>query len=130
MSSSDVQVEASKDVWFRLSVPNVDKHEEQQSLPLIVYFHGGRFTSLSPDLKACFLAGDNTDRNIAHHITVRALNFVTDCETLNLAGQLSLQPFFCGEERTELELRLRKATMLTLEGTDRMWRTFCRTDLT
>nr|GMD93482.1 probable carboxylesterase 18 [Ipomoea batatas] len=52
MSSSDVQVEASKDVWFRLFVPEVDKHEEQQSLPLIVYFHGGDFTSLSPDLKA------------------------------------------------------------------------------
>nr|GLL35591.1 probable carboxylesterase 18 [Ipomoea trifida] len=52
MSSSDVQVEASKDVWFRLFVPDVDKHEEQQSLPLIVYVHGGGFTSLSPDLKA------------------------------------------------------------------------------
>nr|GLL42462.1 probable carboxylesterase 18 [Ipomoea trifida] len=93
----------------------------------------------------CFLAGDNTGENIAHHTTVRALNFVTDCETLNLAGQLSLQSFcetlnlagqqslrsfFCSEERTELELRLRKATMLTLEGTDRMWKTFCWADLT
>nr|GMD26160.1 probable carboxylesterase 18 [Ipomoea batatas] len=182
VSSSDVQVEASRDVWFRLFVPDVNK-EEQQSLRLIVYFHGGGFTSLSPDLKAfhnlccrfaatvpaivasvnyrlapehrypcayddcfdalnfidaqnyavfppntdfnrCFLAGDSAGGNIAHHITVRALNSATDFQTLNLAGQLSLQPFFGGEDRTESELRLRKATMLTLEDTDRMWRTF------
>ncbi|XP_031123429.1 probable carboxylesterase 18 [Ipomoea triloba] len=186
VSSSDVQVEASRDVWFRLFVPNVDKNaseEEQKSLPLIVYFHGGGFTSLSPDLKAyhnlccrfaaavpaivasvnyrlapenrypcayddcfdalkfidaqnyavfprntdftrSFLAGDSAGGNIAHHITVRALNSATDFQTLNLAGHLSLQPFFGGEDRTESELRLRKATMLTLEDTDRMWRTF------
>nr|GMD21606.1 probable carboxylesterase 18 [Ipomoea batatas] len=182
VSSSSVQVEASRDVWFHLFVPDVNK-EEQQSLPLIVYFHGGRFTSLSPDLKAfhnlccrfaaaaaaivasvnyrlapehrypcayddcfdalkfidaqnyavfppntdfnrCFLAGDSAGGNIAHHITVRALNSATDFQTLNLAGHLSLQPFFGGEDRTESELRLRKATMLTLEDTDRMWRTF------
>ncbi|XP_019155571.1 PREDICTED: probable carboxylesterase 18 [Ipomoea nil] len=184
VSSSDVQVEASRDVWFRLFVPVVDKdEEEQQSLPLIVYFHGGGFISLSPDFKyfhnlccrfaatvpavvasvnyrlapehrypcayddcfdalkfidaknyavfppitdftRCFLAGDSAGGNIAHHITVRALNSVTDFERLNLAGQLSLQPFFGGEERTESELRLRKAPVLTLEDTDRMWRTF------
>ncbi|KAG6516602.1 hypothetical protein ZIOFF_027071 [Zingiber officinale] len=35
-----------------------------------------------------------------------------------------IQPFFGGEERTEAELRLTKAPMVSVERTDWMWRAF------
>ncbi|WOL04107.1 putative carboxylesterase 18 [Canna indica] len=35
-----------------------------------------------------------------------------------------IQPFFCGEERTEAEVRLPNAPIVSVERTDWMWRAF------
>lgn len=49
VSFTDVPVEPSRNIWFRLFVPSVDQFNSP--LPLVVYFHGGGFDSLGPDLK-------------------------------------------------------------------------------
>lgn len=48
VSSSDISVDPSRGLWFRLFVP----HDSPGSLPVIVFFHGGGFVYLSPDFKA------------------------------------------------------------------------------
>ncbi|XP_057792132.1 probable carboxylesterase 18 [Salvia miltiorrhiza] len=50
VSSSDVSVDPSRDLWFRLFVPS---SSTAQKLPLITYFHGGGFSCFSPHSKSC-----------------------------------------------------------------------------
>ncbi|KAK4426988.1 putative carboxylesterase 18 [Sesamum alatum] len=78
----------------------------------------------SADLSNCFIAGDSAGGNIAHHVTVRACKNAQLLDKLRIKGLVLLQPFFGGEERTEAELRLKRAPMLNVEATDRMWRGF------
>ncbi|KAH6794149.1 hypothetical protein C2S52_004626 [Perilla frutescens var. hirtella] len=174
VSSSDISVDPSRDLWFRLFFPST----AAAKLPLIVYFHGGGFSCFSADskvcddfcrtlagelpavvasvnyrlapehkcpsqyddgfdavkfisekgyhilppstdLERCFLAGDSAGGNIAHHVAVRAGR-----DGIKLAGVVAVQPFFGGEERTESEVRLAKAHVLTAEGADALWRGF------
>ncbi|CAJ1952423.1 unnamed protein product [Sphenostylis stenocarpa] len=44
VSSSDVTVDASRKLWFRLYIPSSSPAVSAASLPVIVYFHGGGFT--------------------------------------------------------------------------------------
>ncbi|KAM5548751.1 putative carboxylesterase 18 [Rosa sericea] len=44
VTSSDVIVDSTRNLWFRLFVPL----ETQSSLPVVIYFHGGGFTHYSP----------------------------------------------------------------------------------
>ncbi|KAG6392840.1 hypothetical protein SASPL_147068 [Salvia splendens] len=48
VTTSDVPVDPSRGLWFRLFVPR----DSSGSLPVIVFFHGGGFVYLSPDFKA------------------------------------------------------------------------------
>ncbi|KAL8047025.1 hypothetical protein ABFX02_08G211600 [Erythranthe guttata] len=52
--TSDVAVDTSRDLWFRLFVPSHSEStgSDSQLLPLIVFFHGGGFVHLAPDFKA------------------------------------------------------------------------------
>ncbi|KAL8501813.1 hypothetical protein ACS0TY_021067 [Phlomoides rotata] len=52
------------------------------------------------DLENCFVSGDSACRNITHHVTHRA------CRN---SDELKKKPFFGGEERSESEVRLKKA---------------------
>lgn len=45
VSSLDIAVDPSRNLWFRLFVPR----NESQKLPLIVFFHGGGFLHFGPD---------------------------------------------------------------------------------
>uniref|UniRef100_A0A5B6ZEI4 Putative CXE carboxylesterase n=1 Tax=Davidia involucrata TaxID=16924 RepID=A0A5B6ZEI4_DAVIN len=178
VTSSDVTVDASRNLWFRLYVPC---SAADSRLPLIVYFHGGGFAfctadskpyhdfccrlaaelpavvvsvnyRLSPehrcpsqyhdgfdahkfidsseaavlksnaDLNRCFIAGDSAGGNIAHHVTLRAVG--EEFGKLKVIGLVAMQPFFGGEERTESELRLKKAPLVNVERSDWMWRAF------
>lgn len=49
VSSIDVTVDPDRDLWFRIFVPTIDDWE---NLPVIVFFHGGGFAFLSPDVKS------------------------------------------------------------------------------
>ncbi|KAI3454326.1 hypothetical protein Pfo_010989 [Paulownia fortunei] len=62
--------------------------------------------------------------NIAHHVTFRACQNSHEFDNVKIIGVLLLQPFFGGEERTESELRLKKAPVLDVKQTDWMWRMF------
>ncbi|XP_030551352.2 probable carboxylesterase 18 [Rhodamnia argentea] len=50
VSSSDVPVDPSRDLWFRLYTPAAST--TSPSLPVLVFFHGGGFSFLSPASKA------------------------------------------------------------------------------
>ncbi|GMG99541.1 hypothetical protein Nepgr_001381 [Nepenthes gracilis] len=49
--SSDITIDTSRNLWFRLYVPTVSEAGASTTLPVIVYFHGGGFMFWSPDLK-------------------------------------------------------------------------------
>lgn len=174
VSAADVTVDPSRNLWFRLFTPD---STQSLTLPFIVYYHGGGFTSYGPDskpfhhlcnnlaaavpavvasvnyrlapehryptqyedafdalkfidtvltmdLNRCFIAGDSAGGNIAHHVAVQASQRRHEFNRLTINGVLALQPFFGGEERTESEVRLKKAPMLNVERTDWMWRSF------
>ncbi|QCD95042.1 probable carboxylesterase 18 [Vigna unguiculata] len=42
--SSDVTVDPSRNLWFRLFIPSISSAVSAASLPVFVYFHGGAFT--------------------------------------------------------------------------------------
>lgn len=180
LQSSDVVIDHSRDLWFRLYYTNPVLLQQHDGLPVVVYFHGGGFVLMSADskiyddfccrlarelhavvvsvnyrlapdhrcpsqyddgfdvlrfidgegrlpvhadLKRCFLAGDSAGGNIAHHVAVKAADHEF-CH-LNVAGVVGIQSFFGGEERTESETRpVQAASVLNLDRTDWMWRTF------
>lgn len=182
--TADIPVD--RDLWFRLFVPADGGGE---SLPVIVFFHGGGFVFLSAasqaydgvcrricrhvraivlsvnyrlapehrypaqyedgadilrfldrgglasadptagalaDLSSCFLAGDSAGANITHHVARRWAAGAENgaWERVRLVGMVLIQPFFGGEERTEAELRLSRAPVVSVERTDWMWRAF------
>ncbi|KAL3628957.1 hypothetical protein CASFOL_028003 [Castilleja foliolosa] len=182
VSTSDVPIEPSRNLWFRLFVPSTITDQEK-SLPLIVYFHGGGFIEYGPDTKTfddlcsnlsarvpavvtsfnyrlspehkypsqyddgldalrfidaqnyailpasadlskCFVMGDSAGGNIAHHVTVRALQNGNRFEKLKIIGVIGVQPFFGGEEHTESELRLTRVPIINVKKTDFLWKNF------
>ncbi|KAK6923303.1 Alpha/beta hydrolase fold-3 [Dillenia turbinata] len=48
VTSSDVVVDSSRNLWFRIFTPT----STTDKLPVIIFFHGGGFAFLSPDSKA------------------------------------------------------------------------------
>ncbi|GAU28471.1 hypothetical protein TSUD_294740 [Trifolium subterraneum] len=48
VSTKDVTVNAEHNVWFRLFTPTSGDETKTASLPVIIFFHGGGFTYLSP----------------------------------------------------------------------------------
>ncbi|KAM5550150.1 putative carboxylesterase 18 [Rosa sericea] len=74
------------------------------------------------NLAQCFLAGDSSGGNIAHHVAIRASGH--EFRNLKVVGILAIQPFFGGEERTESEKRLKSVPLVNVERTDWMWKAF------
>lgn len=72
------------------------------------------------NLSKCFLAGDSAGANLAHHVAVRACRH--HFQILKVIGLVSIQPFFGGEERTESEIRLEGAPLVSMSRTDWMWK--------
>ncbi|URE34292.1 gibberellin receptor [Musa troglodytarum] len=80
---------------------------------------------LASDLSRCFLAGDSAGGNMVHHVARRwAADAAGRWKNLRLAGMVLIQPFFGGEERTESEMRLAGAPLVSVERTDWLWRVF------
>ncbi|XP_065847914.1 probable carboxylesterase 18 [Euphorbia lathyris] len=181
VKSTDITIDKSRDLWFRLFTPTAGTTSNHTGLPVIFFFHGGGFAYLSPsskpyddfcrrlarelsafvisvnyrlapehrypaqiedcfdtlrfidtteiegfssnaDLKRCFMAGDSAGGNLVHHVAVKASG--NEFNQVNLIGNIAIQPFFGGEERTESELRLTKAPFVNTERTDWMWKAF------
>ncbi|XP_057482744.1 probable carboxylesterase 18 [Actinidia eriantha] len=52
VKTSDVTVDPSRNLWFRLFVPTTQPPSSSSPLPVIVFFHGGGFVYLSADSNA------------------------------------------------------------------------------
>uniref|UniRef100_J3N733 Alpha/beta hydrolase fold-3 domain-containing protein n=1 Tax=Oryza brachyantha TaxID=4533 RepID=J3N733_ORYBR len=76
------------------------------------------------DAARCYLAGDSAGGNIAHHVARRYAAEAPAFRNVRVAGLIAIQPFFGGEERTDSELRLDGAPIVTVSRTDWMWRAF------
>ncbi|XP_043719662.1 probable carboxylesterase 18 [Telopea speciosissima] len=74
------------------------------------------------DLSRCFLVGDSAGGNLAHHVACRAGK--AELRQVRVIGQISIQSFFGGEERTESEIRLKKMPIVSLGLTDWLWKAF------
>ncbi|XP_043697776.1 probable carboxylesterase 18 isoform X2 [Telopea speciosissima] len=183
VKTSDVTVDANRNLWFRLFTPTETTKGDVIPLPVIIFFHGGGFSLLTADSKGydevcrqfaikfqavivsvnyrltpehrfpsqyddgfdtlkfldetdfdkfgfpanadlskCFLAGDSAGGNLAHHVAVRSGR--ADFKRVKVIGQISIQPFFGGEERTESEIRLVNAPLISVARTDWMWKVF------
>ncbi|KAK7283724.1 hypothetical protein RIF29_13464 [Crotalaria pallida] len=72
------------------------------------------------DVSKCFFAGDSAGANIAHHVAVRVCEL--ELRGVRLIGLVSIQPYFGGEERTEAELRLTDAPLVSVARTDWLWK--------
>ncbi|CAA2934345.1 probable carboxylesterase 18 [Olea europaea subsp. europaea] len=51
VSTSDVTIDSSRNLWFRLFVPTQLAEHDDSQLPVVIFFHGGGFVFLSPDVK-------------------------------------------------------------------------------
>ncbi|GJN04255.1 hypothetical protein PR202_ga21787 [Eleusine coracana subsp. coracana] len=81
------------------------------------------------NISSCFLAGDSSGGNIAHHVAHRWSSMTPSSSStkknLHVAGVVLIQPLFGGEERTAAELDLADACpTLTLATADHYWREF------
>ncbi|KDP31594.1 hypothetical protein JCGZ_14819 [Jatropha curcas] len=76
--------------------------------------------SSQANLRQCFMAGDSAGSNIVHNVILKASKY--EFSNVKIIGNISIQPFFGGEERTESELRLTKAPFVNMERTDWIWR--------
>lgn len=74
------------------------------------------------DVSRCFIAGDSAGGNIAHHAVVRAAE--ARLSELRVLGLVTIQPFFGGEGRSESEIRLKGAPVVSMESADWMWKAF------
>ncbi|PPS20435.1 hypothetical protein GOBAR_AA00165 [Gossypium barbadense] len=150
VSSSDTTVDASRNLWFRLYSPSLPS---DLLLPVVVFFHGGGFTFLSPASQAydavcrrfapkfpAFVVSVNY-RLAPEHIYPsqyddgfdRRRNIahhvaVRACgagfETLKVIGLVCIQPFFGGEERTAAEEELANAFLVSVPRADFWWKSF------
>lgn len=75
------------------------------------------------DLKNVFLMGDSAGANIAHHVS-KMYAEESGWKKVKLAGMILIQPYFGGEERTDSELRLVNAPLVSIERTDWLWKAF------
>ncbi|KAJ4805367.1 alpha/beta-Hydrolases superfamily protein [Rhynchospora pubera] len=85
-------------------------------------------SNLELDFGNCFLAGDSAGGNIVHHVARRWAASTQNWKKIKLAGAILLQPFFGGEERTESEIRLKKALLISPNKCDWAWKTFLPED--
>ncbi|CBI17027.3 unnamed protein product, partial [Vitis vinifera] len=107
VTTSDTTVDPSRNLWYRYFVPSAA--EAGRMLPVVVYFHEHRCPA-------------SAGGNIAHHVTARAGEH--NLRNLQIAGVIPIQPYFGGEERTESEIQLEGAPLVSMKRTDWCWKAF------
>ncbi|KAK9095805.1 hypothetical protein Sjap_021302 [Stephania japonica] len=76
------------------------------------------------DLSKCFLAGDSAGGNLSHFVARRFAEEESEFRRVRVVGLVAIQPFFGGEERTDSEIRLEGAPLVSTPRTDWHWRIF------
>ncbi|CAK9161020.1 unnamed protein product [Ilex paraguariensis] len=81
-----------------------------------------KWLSACADFDNCFLMGTSAGGNIAYHAGLRVAEDFDGFNPLKIKGLILHHPFFGGSERTQSELSLANGPVLTLSGTDLMWK--------
>ncbi|KAK7364215.1 hypothetical protein VNO80_12713 [Phaseolus coccineus] len=76
--SSDVTVDPSRNLWFRLFIPSTSSAISAASLPVLIYFHGGGFT---------FFSAASTVFDVVCRLYCRSLNAVVVSVEYRLAPE-------------------------------------------
>ncbi|KAF3321717.1 putative carboxylesterase 18 [Carex littledalei] len=117
-------------VDYRLSPEHRYPAPYDDGLEVLRYLDSGGIQSekvmegIKMDSSSCFLMGDSAGANIAHHVARRYCTETANWNRIQLAGVIAIQPFFGGEERTESEIRLEGAPLVSQERTDWLWKAF------
>ncbi|PON33300.1 Arylacetamide deacetylase [Parasponia andersonii] len=114
-------------VNYRLSPEHRYPCQYDDGFDVLRFLDGGDDGGALPgaaDVSKCFLAGDSAGANLAHHVAVRATKGRESFRAAKVLGVISIQPFFGGEERTEAEIRLARAPVVSVDRTDWMWKAF------
>ncbi|KAJ3675498.1 hypothetical protein LUZ60_004540 [Juncus effusus] len=85
---------------------------------------GGILSGLDLDLESCFLTGDSAGGNIVHHVARRWAADIDSWQKVKIKRIMAIQPYFGGEERTEAELRLEGAPVVSMSRADWGWKVF------
>lgn len=113
-------------VNYRLAPENRFPAPYEDGIDTLRFIDDGGIDSVTgdiADLSSCFLAGDSAGGNIVHHVA-RRLAGDGGWKKVGLLGQVLIQPFFGGEERTKAEIELKNSFLVSVERTDWMWRAF------
>ncbi|XP_078181891.1 putative carboxylesterase 18 [Carex rostrata] len=117
-------------VDYRLSPEHRYPAPYDDGMEVLRYLDSGELQSekvmegIKMDRSSCFLMGDSAGANIAHHVARRYCTETANWNRIKLSGVIAIQPFFGGEERTESEIRLEGAPLVSQERTDWMWKAF------
>ncbi|CAI0555947.1 unnamed protein product [Linum tenue] len=117
-------------VNYRLAPEHRCPCQYEDGLDVLKFIDGGKCNEVARlcqvagtvELKRSFVAGDSAGGNLAHHVAMRGGSH--KFSSLDLIGNISIQPFFGGEERTASELELADAPFSTWKRTDIMWKLF------
>ncbi|KAL0908208.1 hypothetical protein M5K25_022686 [Dendrobium thyrsiflorum] len=114
-------------VNYRLAPEHRYPAPYEDGIDVLRFVDSGGIDAVAGDLvdtSSCFLAGDSAGANIAHHVAHRWAAAGGGWSKVNLTGIVLIQPYFGGEERTESEIRLTRAPLVSTKRTDWLWRAF------
>lgn len=110
-------------VNYRLSPEHRFPTQYEDGLKVLKFIDNWEgFIPIKANPKLCFVAGDSAGGNLAHNVAVRANDH--KFQNLKLIGIIAIQPFFGGEERTESEIKLDGAPVVSMERSDWTWKAF------
>ncbi|OAY23832.1 probable carboxylesterase 18 [Manihot esculenta] len=109
-------------VNYRLAPDYRCPSQYEDGFDALKFIDATKLEDFSGNLKQCFLAGDSAGGNMVHNIAVKAMKH--EFSKLKFIGNILMQPFFGGEERTESECRLTRAPLMSKDIADWMWKSF------
>ncbi|KAG6737362.1 hypothetical protein POTOM_058878 [Populus tomentosa] len=134
VSSFDITIDPTRNLWFRLYAPTSTATTD--ALPVIIFFHGGGFAFMAANSKSFDVLCRRLAREInAVVISINyrlapeyknpcqyedgfdALKYIDDMAFENFPAKLDLG-------RSESEIKLVGVPLISVEGTDWMWKAF------
>ncbi|KAK7314849.1 hypothetical protein VNO77_33377 [Canavalia gladiata] len=112
-------------VNYRLTPEHIYPSQYEDGFDVVKFLDQNQNGTVLPpaaDVTKCFLMGDSAGGNLSHHVAVRICK--ERLRMVNVIGLVAIQPFFGGEERTESEIQLEGAPLISLDRTDWYWKAF------